>query len=360
MSGWLSGKASIYISILRKISVANKYGKLHYSTHAYPSPELTADEWELIYRLVGNPNAETPSATYYLWRNYASRASIPSVQIVPITKEFIDQPYVGQMRKIIRECYTRRSFNPIGTNNFLAFDPQIFDIILKELKAVDDYYKIDSNNYKIRTIDRVEKCYAPEGNLTIDFEEQEANLKKYIQNVKDESYYLYLDPKTMQPLVGNLNGTFNIYPPTRVLRAGTLYYKWSRTVQRTLSDTDYLGENLVISADSFPEEFKIVGETYIRGKQPQKDSRYQFIINRAQLSPETNINLSATGEPSTFSMDINVLPTPNGTLFELRRFDTIEDKETGGAKIIAQSDSNTRTYTSIKIPTYEDIVVEEE
>jgi hypothetical protein len=34
-------------------------------------------------------------------------------------------------------------------------------------------------------------------------------------------------------------------------------------------------------------------------------------------------------------MDINVLPAPNGTLFELRRFDTIEDKETGGTKIIA-------------------------
>jgi hypothetical protein len=70
-------------------------------------------------------------------------------------------------------------------------------VLLKELNTVDDYYKIDTNNYKIETIDRMEKYYAPEEGLKIDFAQQEANLKKYFKNIKDESYFIYFDPHTM-------------------------------------------------------------------------------------------------------------------------------------------------------------------
>jgi hypothetical protein len=109
MTGWLDGKVSKYISIIRKISVANKYGELHYSTTAYPSPEITEEEWELIYKLIGNPNATYPSDVYYIWETYLEETSLPrTTNIIPITKEFIDQPYVGQMRKIIRDCYYNR------------------------------------------------------------------------------------------------------------------------------------------------------------------------------------------------------------------------------------------------------------
>lgn len=362
MTGWLDGKVSKYISIIRKISVANKYGELHYSTTAYPSPEITEEEWELIYKLIGNPNATYPSDVYYIWETYLEETSLPrTTNIIPITKEFIDQPYVGQMRKIIRDCYYNRDKVQIHhqADYYLAFDPDMIKVLLKELNTVDDYYKIDTNNYKIETIDRMEKYYAPEEGLKIDFAQQEANLKKYFKNIKDESYFIYFDPHTMQPLVNNINGTFDINSNSYFLRAGTPYYKWSRTVQRVLSDNDFLGKTLTINADSFPKTFKIVGETYIREQQTQKDSKYQFIINRAQLNPDTNINLSAASDPTTFSMDINVLPYDNGNMIELRQFDVTRDKN-NNEKIVAQNDNYTRTYVEQEEESYNDIIVEEE
>jgi hypothetical protein len=41
---------SNWTSAIAKLTVANKYGRKNYSTKAYPSPEITDDEWEIIYR----------------------------------------------------------------------------------------------------------------------------------------------------------------------------------------------------------------------------------------------------------------------------------------------------------------------
>ena len=37
---------------------ANKYGKLHYSTKAYPSPALNDEEWEIIFRAATEENLD--------------------------------------------------------------------------------------------------------------------------------------------------------------------------------------------------------------------------------------------------------------------------------------------------------------
>jgi hypothetical protein len=47
--GYLEAKFSKYTSAIVKINIANKYGKLHYAPNIYPSPELTKEEWEVIY-----------------------------------------------------------------------------------------------------------------------------------------------------------------------------------------------------------------------------------------------------------------------------------------------------------------------
>ena len=363
MSGWLNGKISPYISIFRKVSVANKYGEMNYSTCAYPSPEITDEEWELIFRLIGNPSAQLGSAAYDLWNTYNG-----SVNQTPrlMTKEYLDQPGIGKIRKTIKEKYYKRTYLqlnyfPDGTDCYIAFKTSLYTLLMENINRVSDYYKIDTNNYKINAIDRMERCVASEKGLIIDFNKQQENVKKYFKNIKDESYFIYFDSRTMQPLVNNsIEGTFDINTNSYFLPAGTVYYKWSRTVTRVLSDTDYLGETLIINADNFPQTFKIVGETYIREQQSQKDLKYQFVINRAQLSPDTNINLSAAGEPTTFSMDINILPYPNGNMIELRKFDVIEDKDYGGTKIVSRSDKYTRTHVAEETTDYDDIIVIEE
>ena len=50
MNGRVEQDMSDWTSAIAKLSVANKYGRNHYSVKAYPSPEITDDEWEIIYR----------------------------------------------------------------------------------------------------------------------------------------------------------------------------------------------------------------------------------------------------------------------------------------------------------------------
>ncbi|MCD8210095.1 MAG: hypothetical protein LUC37_00980 [Prevotella sp.] len=50
MNGRLESKLSNWTSAIAKLNTANKYGRLHYSTKAYPSPTLTMAEWEIVFR----------------------------------------------------------------------------------------------------------------------------------------------------------------------------------------------------------------------------------------------------------------------------------------------------------------------
>lgn len=49
-AGQLAQKMSPWTSAIAKLMVANKYGRNSYSTKAYPSPQLTDEEWEIVFR----------------------------------------------------------------------------------------------------------------------------------------------------------------------------------------------------------------------------------------------------------------------------------------------------------------------
>ena len=50
MNGRVMAKMSDWSSSIAKLSVANKYGQKNYSIKAYPSPQLTPSEWEIVFR----------------------------------------------------------------------------------------------------------------------------------------------------------------------------------------------------------------------------------------------------------------------------------------------------------------------
>lgn len=66
-----------------------------------------------------------------------------------------------------------------------------------------------------------------------------------------------------------------------------------------------------ISPNTFPGTYKVVGETFIRSQDTGKDEAFQFIINKAKVMSEVTITLQAEGDPSTFSMTLNVLRSTN-------------------------------------------------
>jgi len=50
MNGRVMAKMSDWTSAIAKLNVANKYGQKNYSVKAYPSPKLTAAEWDIVFR----------------------------------------------------------------------------------------------------------------------------------------------------------------------------------------------------------------------------------------------------------------------------------------------------------------------
>lgn len=136
---------------------------------------------------------------------------------------------------------------------------------------------------------------------------------------------------------GKVTGDFKI-------KYGTPYYKWTRTVKyKEYEDDGILGTSFIIDADTFPADYRIVGETYIRNQKTGKDQRYQITIFRANVSSDTSITLQADGDPTTFTMDIDVLTPENDIMMEMRQIDVEEDRFEGGTRIVPQHGKYTYT-----------------
>lgn len=237
----------------------------------------------------------------------------------------------------------------------VAFNDCVVHALANDIKTYQDTVNLNTNIRETEIVDRMEKCLVKDKNgLEIDLAKQRQNLIRYYTNDKSSSYTIFYDAKTMLPIFYSPKDSSehaDIYQIDYIseqhqkvkLKMGTVYYKWTRTVMN-LDDTGMnLGNTFVIDADTFPEAYKIVGETYIRNQKTGRDQRYQFTINRATVSSDTSVTLEAEGDPTTFSMTIDVLCPPNEVMMELKQYDIIEDKEQGGYQIKTQGHRRTQT-----------------
>lgn len=228
----------------------------------------------------------------------------------------------------------------------------ILNEIMKKINTLDKIGYIDTDIHDMEVIDRMEKCIVKDRNgLKISTSKQKENLFKYYADDKTSSYTIYYDVKTMLPLFRvDEQGIIDSDDQDEfTIKMGTVYYKWTRTVKYKESDDDaILGKTLVIDAETFPDAYKIVGETYIRNQKTGKDQRYQFTIHRANVSTDTSVTLEAEGDPTTFSMQIDVLTPPNDIMMELKQYDVEDDPLEGGTRIVPQKSKYTYTPANIE------------
>lgn len=382
--GDLQAKLSPYTSAIVKIKMANKYGLLHYSTKAYPSPALTDEEWEIVFKAateLGLINPEISNGQYLQFSDTESNKR--HTYWSETYSQSRDESDIEENRVQLMKYYFKRKWSmiqqateenePIENTEFTVQETEMQKampniIVEKILNYIDNIKKIgyiDTQIHDIEVIDRMEKCIVKDKNgLTISTAEQKKNLLRFYEDDRTSSYCIYYDPKTMQPLLsltddgiikgwddnGPFDKNFNMKTDTDKfkLKMGTIYYKWTRTVKyKNGTDDGILGRTFVIDADTFPETYKIVGETYIRDQKTGKDHRFQFVIHRANVSADTNITLEAEGDPTTFSMSVDVLTPPNDIMIELKEFDVDEDRMRGGTKILPQSSRYSYTATSL-------------
>lgn len=345
--GLLESKLSKYTSAIVKCNMANKYGTLHYSIKAYPSPALTDEEWEIIFEVAEENNLDSGSGNQNATKYKKNGDIIES--------------YVAENRNSLIYKYFKRKW---ATETEKAMPQSIIDAIIKKIDSLDKVGTIETDIHELEVIDRMEKCIVKDRKgLEISTKKQKENLLRYYKDDKTSSYTIFYDAKTMLPLLqvndaGKVLGwdgdkdddNDGILEETDKFRIkiGTVYYKWTRTVKYKESEDDgILGRTLVIDAETFSDDYKIVGETYIREQKTGKDQRYQFVIHRANVSSDTSITLQADGDPTTFSMQIDVLTPPNDIQMELKQYNVEDDLLEGGTRIVPQRSRYTYTPTNI-------------
>ena len=339
--GWMRTKITRYISLIKKLNIVNNYYDNNYSKYAFQSPQLNEREQELLFNIIFEKD---------------KNSLIYNEQLDSLKKIDINKPYVAENRKRILDKY----YNRTG-----KFSENILKAIFEKINEVDDFYTFKNEHYNIQVLDRMEKCcVTKDEGMIIDIEQQIKNLYKYYNNDKSSNYFIFYDEKTMQPLglfdkewFGTLEGDqikyktedFNIDENDKkrtdlfYLKKGTIYYKWSRTIQPILNDESFIGKSLVLDGNTFPGEYRVVGETYIRERNSTKDQRYQFVINHATIPVDQKIELRADGGASVFSMNLEVLVKDEESPIELRQFNVGIDEANGGTKVIPQKTQYTRT-----------------
>ena len=238
----------------------------------------------------------------------------------------------------------------VGVSEEKAIPKIVIDNIMLQINSLDRLGYIDTDIHDIEVIDRMEKCIVKNRKgLKISSLKQKQNLFRYYADDKTSTYTIYYDAKTMLPLFRVEDGKIDESTDEFTIKVGTVYYKWTRTVKYKESDDDaILGKTLVIDAETFPDAYKIVGETYIRNQKTGKDQRYQFTIHRANVSTDTSVTLEAEGDPTTFSMQIDVLTPPNDIMMELKQYDVEDDPLEGGTRIVPQKSKYTYTPANIE------------
>lgn len=89
------------------------------------------------------------------------------------------------------------------------------------------------------------------------------------------------------------------------------------------------GLEIKIDASTFGGTYYITGDTFARNYKSGKDEFLQFIIPKGKVSSEDlSLTMEADGDPATFSMNVNVLRTEDGTMFKLVKY-TLADATSG-------------------------------
>lgn len=96
------------------------------------------------------------------------------------------------------------------------------------------------------------------------------------------------------------------------LTAGETYF--------LVSELTVDGQEIEISANSFPGTYYVTGDTYARSEVTGKDEFFQFIIQKAKVQSENTITLEAEGDPSVFNMNLRVMRPSDGKMMKLVKY----------------------------------------
>lgn len=120
--------------------------------------------------------------------------------------------------------------------------------------------------------------------------------------------WAYVNPRTMQP-----------YEDDYWFHQGEPYYIKSLTLAP--SGKKINGQRITIKADQWPGMYMMVGETWIRSRDTGEDMRMQIKIPLCKVRSDHTLTLEASGEPTTFNLQLEVAQPQSGELMEITTYE---------------------------------------
>ena len=140
--------------------------------------------------------------------------------------------------------------------------------------------------------------------------------------------WCYVNPKTMTP-----------YPDDYWFKQGEPYYIKSLVIAP--KGKNLRSQRIIVQAGQFPGMYMMVGETYIRSRDTGEDERLQIKFPLCKIKSNQNLTLEAEGEPTVFTMEMEIARPANGIMMELTSYEVAQRMVTNEDGIVEVKDGST-------------------
>lgn len=140
--------------------------------------------------------------------------------------------------------------------------------------------------------------------------------------------WCYVNPKTMSP-----------YPDDYWFKQGEPYYVKSLVIAP--KEKNLKSQRITVQAGQFPGMYMMVGETYIRSRDTGEDERLQIKFPLCKIKSNQNLTLEAEGEPTVFTMEMEIARPANGIMMELTSYEVAQRMVTNENGIVEVKDGST-------------------
>lgn len=123
--------------------------------------------------------------------------------------------------------------------------------------------------------------------------------------------WCYVNPRTMKP-----------YPDDYWFHQGEPYY--IKSITMSLKSRKLKGNKITVRADQWPGMYMMVGETYIRDRSTGLDERMQIKFPLCKVKSDHTLTLEADGQPTTFSLNLEVAKPASGVMMELTSYEVAD------------------------------------
>lgn len=203
-------------------------------------------------------------------------------------------------------------------NQLIWYDP-CPKIDVSQFKGIDMWIKFEHLNELIYYLltkyeDNILSINAATINANIDREVNKGKSVIELQEGQEAEkvkgkLWCYINPRTMTP-----------FPDDYWFHQGEIYYIKSLTL--ATNDKKINGKQITVKAGEWPGMYMIMGESWIRSRDTGEDIRLQIKLPLCKIKSDHTLTLSADGDPTVFTIGVEVAEPSSGDLMEITTYET--------------------------------------